>query len=300
MPTSSVQHPLGPPVVTGTTVTVDTMLQQPTRVTRMIMDLSLQRFIADRIFASAGGVTGGAVVYDQAVLNELYLDRDVQRVSPGGEFPIVTSSRQVPKLATVEKWGGKVFITDEARDRNNSVLLTNQLRQLTNTIVRKINARAIAELEATITAFSSQTGTGHDWNAYQPGGTTPSALSNSPMADLLFQQMVADKDELGVTYDTALINPLNMLRLRQVYNSGLVQGLEDVNMTLYSSNRVAVGTAYVAASQQVGEMRIEKPLSTESWREESTERTWIQASVRPVVYVTNPYSMRKITALGTT
>src|SRR3954449_7556133 len=97
---ASVAHPLGPPTISGTLVTVDTMLNQPTRVTRMIMDLSLQRFIADRVFASGGGVTGGAVIYDQATQNWLYADRDVQRVSPGGQFPLVTGSRPTPQLAT--------------------------------------------------------------------------------------------------------------------------------------------------------------------------------------------------------
>lgn len=300
MPVAPTQHPLGPPVVSGTTVTVDTMLAQPTRVTRMVMDLSLQKFIADRVFTSAGGVSAGAVVYDQAVLNELYTDRDVQRVTPGAEFPIITSSRQAPKFAQVEKWGGKVFITDEARDRNNSVLLTNQLRQLANTIVRKINARAVAELEANIAAIPALTYVGHDWNAYQPGGTSPSALANSPLADMLMAQLLADKDELGVTYNTAILNPLNVLRLHQIYGSGLVQGLDQINYTIYSSNRVAVGTGYIVASGQVGEMRLEKPLTTESWREEATERTWIQSSVRPIMYVTNPYAVRKITGLGTT
>jgi hypothetical protein len=295
-----VQHPLGPPVITGSLVTVDTMLNQPTRVTRLILDLSLQRFIADRVFASAGGVSGGAVIYDQAILNQLYLTRDVQRIAPGEEAPLVTSERLTPKVAVVEKWGGKTYITDEAKDRNNSVALTNQLRQLTNTIIRKINARAVAELEKTLLAFPSQVYTGHDWNAYQPAGTSPSALSASPLADLLTAQMQADRDELGVTYDTVLLNPLNVLRLRQIFSSTLIQGLEDINLTIYSSNRVAVGTGYVVASQQVGEMRIEKPLTTETWREQSTERTWIQSTVRPVMYVTNPFSVRKITGIGTT
>src|SRR4051812_30813710 len=105
MPTAQVAHPLGPPVLSGTTITVDTMLNQPTRVTRFIMDLSLQRFIADRVFQSGGGVTGGAVIYDQATQNWLYTDRDVERVTPTGEFPLVTSSRPTPMLAQVEKWG---------------------------------------------------------------------------------------------------------------------------------------------------------------------------------------------------
>jgi hypothetical protein len=275
------------------------MLNQPTRVTRFIMDLSLQRFIADRVFQSGGGVTGGAVIYDVATQNWLYADRDVQRVSPGGEFPIITSSRPVPSLATVEKWGGKVYVTDEAKDRNNSVALTNQLRQLTNTIIRKINARAVAELETALAAIPALTYTGHDWNAYQPAGTSPSALANSPMSDLLMAQMQADKDELGVNYDTAILNPLNVLRLNQVYGSGLVQGLQDLNLTIYSSNRVAVGTGYILSSQQVGELRVEKPLGTETWREQKTERNWIQSSVRPVMFVSNPYAVRKITGIGT-
>jgi hypothetical protein len=300
MPTATVAHPLGPPTVSGTTITVDTMLNQPTRVTRMILDLTLQRFIADRVFASAGGVSGGAVIYDQAVLNELYTDRDVQRVSPGEEFPLITSSRQAPKLAQVEKWGGKVYITDEARDRNNSITLTNQLRQLANTIVRKINARAITELENSITAFPSQTFVGHDWAQFNPINQTAGNLANSPAADLAYAQMKADQDELGVTYDTVLLNPLNLMRLSQIYGANLGPTFASINMALYSSNRVAVGSAYVIASQQVGEMRIEKPLGSETWREAGRERNWIQSSVRPVMYVTNPYSVRKITGVGTT
>jgi hypothetical protein len=112
--------------------------------------------------------------------------------------------------------------------------------------------------------------------------------------------MQADKDELGVSYDTVFLNPLNVLRLHQIFASTLIQGLEDINLTIYATNRVAVGTGYVVASQQVGEMRLEKPLGTETWREQETERNWIQATVRPVMYVTNPYSVRKITAIGVT
>jgi hypothetical protein len=129
---------------------------------------------------------------------------------------------------------------------------------------------------------------------------TAGNLANSPSADLAFAQMKADQDELGVTYDTVLLNPLNLMRLAQIYGAGLGPTFAQINMSLYSSNRVAVGTAYVVASQQVGEMRIEKPLGTETWREAGRERNWIQSSVRPVMYVTNPYSVRKITGLGTT
>lgn len=290
-------HPLGPPSVSGTTITVDTMLNQPTRVTRMIMDLSLQRFIADRIFANAGGVTGGAVIYDEAVANELYASRDVERVSPGSEFPEIAAERPAPKVAEVEKWGGKVYITDEARDRNNSAQFTNKVRQLTNTIVRKINQRAIEVLEASVTEHS-QTATGNDWTDVVTGGSSQSNNTLWPGADFSKAALLAEQDELGVDYTLWILNPQEYHQLVVIYQNGLSQLLRDLGISLFVSNRVTPGTAYVVAEQQVGEMRIEKPLGTETWRENGRERTAVQSSVRPVMYVTNPFAVIKFTGLA--
>lgn len=293
-------HPLGPPVITGTTVTIDMMLQQPTRVTRMIMDLTKQRFLIDRIFASAGGVTGGAVIYDEAVLNELYTNRDVERVEPGMEFPIITSERQAPKVALVEKWGGKVWIPDETRDRNNSAAFTNQIRQLANTIVRKLNQRAIEVLEASITA-SGQTMVGRNWATATDVGPDASTTTrqNLPLRDFALAQQMAEEDELGVNFTLWLLNPQEYTNLIILYGaSGLADILRQMNVSIYVSNRIVAGTAYVVAGTSTGEMRVEKPLGTETWREPKRERTWVQASVRPVMYVTNPYSVMKVTGLA--
>lgn len=298
MPEVSVAHPLGPPSVSGNNITIDTMLQQPTRITRAIMDLTLQRFIADRVFASAGGVQGGAVIYDQATTNELYAARDVQRVAPGAEFPLVTSERLVPKIAEVEKWGGKVFITDEARDRNNAVMFSNQIRQLSNTIVRKLNQRAIVELEASIAA-SGQTFVGRDWGAVVVGGSSQSNSDLFPARDFLLADQMAEEDELGVVYNLWLLNPQEYTALGLVYGSGLADFLRSTGKSIYVSNRVPAGTAYVLAERQVGEMRVEQPLATETWRDpEGRQRTWVQSSVRPIMYVTNPYAVIKITGLA--
>lgn len=295
---SSVAHPLGPPVVSGNEITVDVMLQQPTRVTRMIMDLTLQRFIADRVFASAGGVTGGAVVYDQATLNELYTDRDIQQVAPGAEFPIITSSRKPMRLAPVEKWGGKVFIVDEARDRNNAVLFTNQMRQLANTIIRKLNQRAMEVLTASVVEYT-QTAVGRNWQAVITAGTSASTANQYPARDFALAQQLADQQELGISYDLWLVNPQEYTQLTVLYGSANLEALlRALGLSIYSSNRVPVGTAYAVASQQVGEMRIEKPLASETWREPENERTWVQSSVRPVWYVTNPYAIVQFTGLA--
>lgn len=291
-------HPLGAPSVSGTNITVDLMLNQPTRVTRMIEDLTLQRFIADQVFASAGGVTGGAVVYDEAVENELYASRDVQKVEPGAEFPTIESERRVPKVVPVEKWGGKVWIPDESRDRNNAATFTNKVRQLGNTIVRKINQRAIAVLDASIAA-SSQTATGVDWSSVVVGGSSQSNADEFPARDFAYAAQLAEEDELGVSYDLWLLNPQEYTQLIIIYGaSGLNELLSALGIRVYVSNRVTAGTAYVVASQQVGEMRVEKALGTETWREPERERTWVQSSVRPVMYVTNPYAVIQFTGLA--
>lgn len=295
---SPVAHPLGPPTISGTDYTVDLMLNQPTRITRMIMDLTLQRFVADRVFTSAGGVTGGAVVFDEVQQNELYLARDIGRVAPGAEFPIVSSERLVPKIAEVEKWGGKVFTTDEARDRNNTAAFTNTIRQLANTVVRKINQRAVETLMASI-ASSGQTFTGRNWSTVVVGGSQQSNVDLFPARDLAHAARLADEDELGVSYTLLLLNPQEFERLVLIYGAtGIGPLLGALNLSIYVSNRIPAGTGIYVAEGQVGEMRVEKPLGTETWREQGTERTWTQSSVRPVMYVTNPFAVLQVVGLA--
>jgi hypothetical protein len=300
---AQVAHPLGPPTVAGTKMTVDLMLKQPQRITRMIMDMTLQRFVADRIFASGGGVTGGSVVYDSVEANDLYTSRDVERVAPGAEFPIITSARRAPGVAEVEKWGGKVWIADEARERNDSVLFTNQLRQLSNTIVRKINARAIQVLEAMFTAFPSRVvpsksqGAG-GWDAVTPYGATPTAPGAWPAADFAMAAEIAETDELGIRFDLWILNPANYTDLLLLYGGdGIQELLSTLNLEIYVTNRVPVNTAYVVAQGQVGQMKTEKPLGTETWREPNRERTWVQSSVRPLMFCDNRFAALKVTNL---
>jgi hypothetical protein len=45
-------------------------------------------------------------------------------------------------------------------------------------------------------------------------------------------------------------------------------------------------------------MRVEQPLASETWREEKTERTWVKSGVRPVMYVTDPYAVFKLTGMA--
>jgi hypothetical protein len=295
--TIHVYHPLAAPSVSQNLVTVDFGLKSPTRVTQSLMDLTLQRFVIEYIFRNAGSVQGGGVLYDDLSTNNLFAGRDVQKVMPGMEFPMLTFDRPTPSVALVDKWGGKFYVTDEAKDRNDVQYMTTAMRQVANTIVRKLNQYAIALVDAAITA-KSRVFTGRSWSAVVTGGASQSPNTNWPARDLIHAATVAMQDEMGVEFDTVLLNPVDMENFAVVYGEDAAgvftrNGYRNVRV----SNRITAGAATFVASQQAGEYRVEKPLGTEIWREQKTERTWVQSSVRPVAYVNNAFALLRATAI---
>lgn len=295
-----VTYPLGAPTVTGNQLTVDLALKQPGRITKRIADLTLQKFIVDRIFASSGAtVASGAVLYDQVTQNELYTDRGVEERAAGAEYAIVGSERGAPKVAKSEDWGGKFSITDEAVRRNDKIHFDNQTQRLANDIVNKVNSRAVATLEAAIAGLSGAgVVPGHDWSNVTLSGTAPTPNNERPFADFATVQLAADREELGVVYDLWIINPQEKRNLRIAYGPDLPEILKDSGLEIFDSNRVPEGTAYGVARGQVGFLDYEQGLTTETWREQATKRNWVQSSVLPIMGVTNPYSIKKITGLA--
>jgi hypothetical protein len=294
----AVGYPLGPPTLSGSTFSIDIALANPTRVLNpMIIDLTRLRFFVDRIFRSAGGVTGGAVVYDIVSQNQAFADRDVQRVEPGTEFPVVAFSRPAPSAAQVEKWGGKFFFTDEARDRNDTGQFTNAMRQLANTIIRKINQRGVQILEALITA-NSRTIAGVSWGSVVTTTTGQSNWTAMPTRDFAKARLQAEQEEMEMTYNLWILNPQEMFSLEGIYGPDLSARLAQAGISVFVTNRVTAGTAYAVAEGQVGELRVEQGLSTETWRDPNgKQQTWVQSSVRPVMFGNNPFAVLKFTGL---
>lgn len=298
MPADAVTNPLTGPTVSGTTYTVDFLLNNPTRVTRVVADLVMANFYLDRIFASGGDVQGGAVLYDQATLLDNFTDRDVERIEPGAEAPIVSGVRGAPRTAQVEKFGGKFPVTAEARRRNNISRVNNQMRRLSNTIVRKMHQRGLAELASAIVEHGRTAGT-ISWTDAMAltGQTTTPALR--PARSLAAASREADMNELGYTYDTLLTNPEEAEALRVVYESELDEVLADNGVDDFiSTPRKAAGSVYLLAGQMVGELRLEEPMRTTVTPEGAPllrEQDWVQTLVNPVMYVTDPYAILEMT-----
>jgi hypothetical protein len=306
------------PGVSGSTISVDAYLRQPDYIRQTLEDLTLAGFFAEDIFTLGEDAPSGAVLYDQLTANFLYPDRDVQRHTPGGEFPIVIASNPVPSVASAEEYGGKFWMSYTAIGRNAVNELTRNERMLANALVKKWNTIAINLLNATVTAVgASAVVTGADW------GTS----TNDIFAQLAAVQFAAEQRELGIVLDTVIINPaqaLDMLtseKLRNLFtdetreqivaNGGLGR-LKVLNYDIRSSFRQPAGTALVTAKGMVGGRHHEAPVATggenidfnpesgiavQTWDDPAQTRRWAQAWKSQILYVDNPYAVYRLESI---
>lgn len=297
----AIYNPIAPPTLSpdGLTITVDFALQNPTQViTPLIIDITLQRFFVDRVFANGGGVTGGAVIYNEVAGNDLYAERDVQEIAPGEEFPIITFQRRGRNVALVHKYGGKFAVTWEARDRNNATEYQNAIRQLSNTLIRKINQAGVAILAAYVAA-NSRSVTGNNWQTVVTGGASQSNHTLWPAHDFGKADMISEQEELGIEYNLWIMNPQEYAQLVSIYGDNLQGVLASYSIDIFVTNRITAGTAYVVAQNQVGELRVEDPLRTRTWDDaDGIEQTWVQSGVRILMFANNPYAVLKFTGLA--
>jgi len=298
-----IAYPFGYPSVSGTTITADFLASNPRMITRAIADLTLKRFYLDQIFGG-GGASTPSVIYEQRTENApLYAGRDVEAVEPGSEFPLVTFERGAPKTAQAEKFGGKFFITDEARRRNDVNGVNQAIQLLANTIQRKTQQRALAEMDAAITGFS-RTAAGTSWQTAAGTVEASRVPTTGPLADLTSIELANETQELGYTYDFAIMNP-NTWRYLRLAAGGTSQAaralLADSGITgVWVTNQQPTGQIKWLARKMLGELSYEVPLSTETWRDsDGKQQDWFQSYVLPIVFITDPYAILVTTGHNT-
>jgi hypothetical protein len=294
-----ITYPYGGLAVDGDNVTVDYLSRDPRRINQVISNLALQKFIVNFIFSPAGPIVGGAMAYEVATENDLFAARDVGRVEPGDEFPVVTFERGEVLTAQVEKFGGKFPITDEARRRNRLGRVQRAMQQLANTIVRKTQQRALAELTAAITTYS-RTAAGTSWSDAAATVAGSQVATIGPLADLTAVESANEVLELGYSYDMAIMNPQEWRNFRLAAGGTAADAralMADSGIRrVWVTNRKTAGSVYWLSAGQVGELGYEVPLSTESWRDaDGKQQNWFQSFVLPIVYVTDPFAILETT-----
>lgn len=303
MTASPVTFPLGPVTASGSQITVDVALNNPTIITREIAQLAEQRFFAARVFSDAGGIEGGSILYElpPSTATDLFAERGMQEVEPGAQFPILTFLRGVPVVAKPKKLGGKFPVTKEAKKRNNVRYMSRAMVQAANTIALTLDAMAVAVLNTAISA-NSRTVTGQSWATAAAVTNLNASGTNQPSADLLAARQTVELELRGHTLNAALIHPNQELSLLQIVERvGTTIGAYFANAGItswFSSPRVTAGTAILYEQGQVGGWANEFPLEEETWYEPTEQQDWYQWSVSPAMFVDDPYALIELTGIA--
>jgi hypothetical protein len=289
-------YPPPSPTVAGTNITVSAFLNNPTRVSRTVDDLTTQRFVADVIFAEGPAVVGGAVLYDQVTSDDLYLTGgDVQTIAPGAEFPLLSSADKAPLVAAAAKYGAEVFLTVEEIRRDRRDVLRRELAKLRNNIIRKVDAVAIAALNAAPTLTGTASGA---W------GTA----ATDRIGDIAVGLNAINDTDLGYVADTILVNPAQELALLKDKNirDALPRERDDtlirtgnvgrlMGADVITTNRVPTGTVYFMQRKVAGSISDEVPLYAKPIEDERRERTYIHGGRVAVPFVTDPKAVYRMT-----
>lgn len=291
-------YPLAP-TLSGRLLTVDLALNQPQLISERINKLAADQLLLDKFLSTNGQkVEGGALLFTVSKASDLYTTREVEERAPGAEYPVVMGEAREAKLAPAEDWGGKFFITDQARTRNNVTEFDDHVTQLANTIVRKINSRVIDAVEAVITGEGIVPG--HDWGATVTTGPLDALTPNNerPAADWATAQLAADLEELGVVYNLLVLHPQEHHALKVAYGEDLAAALDSAGLSVFTSPRLDAGTGYAVEKGKGGILAFEEPLTTKIWRQEDRRITWVQSYAVPAIGVNNPAAIKKLTGLA--
>ncbi|MGD9517533.1 major capsid protein [Mycolicibacterium sp.] len=232
------------PELAGRRLTVDTALKQPTTIRARIAQLADEQILLPKFFRTLGAkLEGGGMRYSVIQASDFFTS-DVEKRSARAEYKVVEGVDPEPKLALVEDWGGKFQIGVEEITRNDVNYLDQQTTQLANTITRKLDVRAMAELNAAVTGTNVVSGS--DWSALVTIGPeaelTPSG--ELPTADLSAAQLASDLQELGVKHDLLVVHPNEAHALRTAYADRLDAMLKSAGVELFANPRVTAGTAW--------------------------------------------------------
>jgi hypothetical protein len=298
---SPVAAPLGAPTVSGTLVTVDDLLNPVTEIPETIRELSAanEGYFAEEIFSTPGySVQGGAVLYTPSGPDDHFLDpnQGLAPRAPGAEAPRLGINRKGRLVAPVESWSGSIEVYDETRRRNDVRAVTRALTRAANSFADILQSRAIATLDAFVTA-SSRTVVGTNWGVARPNGVPDADPLTLPQRDfaLVMAQFAADKT--GIRPDVLILNQDDAFYLDTIYGEKLQALLDRYRLRLRVSPHKTSGTADFVKAGEVGQIAFEKPFDTELTREGTRKTDVYTMEATPVFVADEAAAILRVTGI---
>lgn len=286
-------------------ITVDVMLNEPTRITRYVNEVVNQNLLSPRLFSSTP-VSGGVLIYNQ-ILGKIDTATTEHRTNvrePGAEFAEIDQTYVSEKFTRVKQIGAQVSITDEAVKRNDTAFLQKQLQILANRIVTDIDSDAVAAFDKAMaelpTDISNElTVPSQGWAQVTKTKAADKTPAASIEADLESLRLKTKQIDLGYNYSTLLVNPLDEYNLRLALGPANVQTLfGSYGYTVEANELAPQGTAWLLAPQQVGVIGVETPTTTNTYRDEAHLTTHTQTYATMGHAITDPLAMLKLTGVS--
>ena len=188
-------YPPASPTISGDVQTINTFLQSPTRVARVLRSILLMRYIADTLLKGRFNVVGGAVQYETG--ETIFTADDPRAVAPGGEYPLTTVGTGTSSIAKTVKWGQDALITDEAIKRLGFDPVRRALLKLANQNVRHIDSVALSAIASAVTGTQAA------------ASTWPTATATQILTDVLTAEAAIVNQNQGYNPDVVVVDPVS-------------------------------------------------------------------------------------------
>lgn len=293
MPQNPVAQPLGGVTVNGTTVTVDTYVNPPTKIPAIIRELVAadEGYFIEDVFGTLGSpVQGGAVIVEETFPEDFFLAADSMPAprAPGAEAPRLASERHEPKVRRPESWAGSIEVTDEAKQRNNVIAVRNQFTKAANTFADIIQRRGIEVLLDAVDSWNRQGEAKVNWHESHTSGVQNADPEKMPHFDIARVLKQFHDDKVGVRPDTIIMNTEEGLFLDLWYPGiGTTLSLDGM-LSKYGIRRIIVtplidkGKVLFVKSGAPGVIGWELPMSQEFVRKGERKTDVYVLECRPV------------------
>jgi hypothetical protein len=146
---STTQFPPGAPTLAGDVVSINRFLKDTPWVMRALRDIANEQFVADKLLTQQFFTESGSLGYEQE--ESIYANSAPKPVTPGGEYPLTTTSTGPASTANTVNWGNDAEITDSAIRRQKWPVVTRKFRKLMNTHISHIDSIGLSALVSAVT-----------------------------------------------------------------------------------------------------------------------------------------------------
>lgn len=250
--------PAGAPTLSGDLLTISRFLADPTRIQRRMRTWKDLRFVSDQLLTQRFRSQGGAVLYDTS--EPFITDRAVESVAPGAEYPYANTTTGTAGLAAVQKWGQRVFLSDEQIKRKAYPMdeYDRQAQKVVNSVIKQVDSIAMAAIG---TAITTEVATVGSWD-------NATKANRAPLDDILLAIQAIEDLNQGYHPDTLVVSPkaytylmlndaIAQLRKRETSENPVYTGMIETvaNLTVIKTPNLPVATrAWVLDSKVLGGM----------------------------------------------